>query len=72
LKKDGLLIVSTPLLKDNKYHSGNIYHLCEYKEEELYEVLDLHKLIIKEKIFFDTPDKNKMIIVVTENKEATN
>jgi len=46
LKKGGLLIISTPLLRNNKYHSGNKYHLCEYKEDELYKVFSEAKFKI--------------------------
>ena len=68
LKKNGLLILSTPLLRESKYHSGNIYHLCEYKEKEFFDVLSEKKFIINDKTYFDTPEKTKIIVVVGEKK----
>jgi ubiquinone/menaquinone biosynthesis C-methylase UbiE len=67
LKKEGLLILSTPLLRENKYHSGNIYHLCEYKREELYLVLNEMQFKIKHETFLPTPENTQVIIVVCEN-----
>jgi len=39
LKEAGRLIMTVPLLTDRK-HSGNKYHLCEYYEPELIEILE--------------------------------
>lgn len=66
LKKGGLLILSTPLLIDNKFHSGNKYHLCEYKEKEFFQILAKKGFTVKNKIFFNTAEKSKMIVVVLQ------
>lgn len=69
LKKNGLLIVSTPLLRENKYHSGNIYHLCEYKESEIYEILKKNRFKIINKKYLNTPERNQILIIVAQKNE---
>jgi ubiquinone/menaquinone biosynthesis C-methylase UbiE len=69
LKKGGLLIVSTPLLVKNKYHSGNKYHLCEYKEKELFEVLVDKSFDLQHKEYFNTAENSQIIIVVAKNEK---
>lgn len=63
LKPGGLLILSTPLLYQDQYHSGNKYHLCEYKESELIETLKEHAFSIREKSFLPTPHGNPVALL---------
>jgi len=63
LKPGGLLILSTPLLYKDQYHSGNQYHLCEYKESELLRTLQEHGLTIEEKSFLPTPQGNPVALL---------
>lgn len=67
LKSNGMLIVSTPLLVDGRYHSGNKYHLCEYREEEFFQVMNesRYKLIKKEYI----SNKQNIIIAAFQKNE---
>lgn len=68
LKNDGNLIITTPLLINEKYHSGNKYHLCEYKEEEFIEIVKGHGYTIFEKDYLRIP-KSKVLRVVLEVKK---
>jgi ubiquinone/menaquinone biosynthesis C-methylase UbiE len=66
LKKNGLLIASSPLLREKKYHSGNIYHLYEYKENEIHEIIEKKGFKIINKKYLDTPEKTQILIIVAE------
>lgn len=66
LKAKGKLILTTPLLKNNKLHSGNPYHLCEYKEEEFYEAIAKNDFKILFQDFLTAPE-GKILRVVLEN-----
>jgi ubiquinone/menaquinone biosynthesis C-methylase UbiE len=68
LKNDGLLILTTLLLNKNKYHSGNIYHLCEYKKEELSQVLNKKNFQIVNQDYLESPEC-KIIRIVLVNKK---
>jgi len=69
LKKEGLLIMSTPLLREDKFHSGNQYHLCEYKESELVKILLKRNYKIIDKIFLSLLDNSQIIVVVCKNEK---
>lgn len=69
LKKDGLLVLTTPLLRENKYHSSNIYHLCEYKEEELARVLEEKDFQIEKQDYLRNPVSNVKLLVLRNNKQ---
>lgn len=69
LKKDGLLVLTTPLLRENKYHSSNIYHLCEYKEEELARVLEEKDFQIEKQDYLRNPVSNVKFLVLRNNKQ---
>jgi len=66
LRNKGLLILSSPLLVDNRYHSGNIYHSYEYKENELLDMLDQRGFRIIEKQYLDAA-KTKIVLLCLEN-----
>lgn len=66
LKAKGKLILTTPLLRNNKLHSGNPYHLCEYKEEEFYEAIAKNDFKIIFQDFLTAPE-GKILRVVLEN-----
>lgn len=61
--------MSTPLLRENKYHSGNIYHLCEYKENEIYEIIKKNGFYIINKKYLNTSEKNQILIIVARKNE---
>jgi len=66
LKKNGLLIVSSPILRKNKFHSGNPYHLCEYKEGEFIEIFTEKKLKIIKKRYLKTSENTRILIMVAK------
>lgn len=66
LKPGGLMVLSTPLLYKNQFHSGNKYHLCEYKESELFGTLEEHGFSIHEKDFLPTPQGNPVALLTLE------
>jgi 2-polyprenyl-3-methyl-5-hydroxy-6-metoxy-1,4-benzoquinol methylase len=55
LKADGLLILSSPIIKTGGKHSGNPYHLYEYPEYELLDIINsnFYSIRIEE---IETPD----------------
>ncbi|MFX0039686.1 MAG: class I SAM-dependent methyltransferase [Promethearchaeota archaeon] len=55
LKKDGIFIITTPLLLEGKYHSGNKFHLCEYKEEEFLRIIKEKYFSILKKDYINNP-----------------
>ncbi len=67
LTEGGLFIVTTPLLRDDKYHSGNIYHLCEYRRDELYQIIKDFRFKVIHEDFLSSPEKNEIIRLVLEN-----
>lgn len=69
LKSGGKLIITTPLLINEKYHSGNKYHLCEYKEEEFIEVVKEHGYFISEKDYLSIPESKVLRVVLGMKKE---
>jgi ubiquinone/menaquinone biosynthesis C-methylase UbiE len=64
-KRKGKLILSTPLLKNGRFHTGNPYHLCEYKKDELMEILFKNKFKILEEQYLNTPE-TKIILLALE------
>ena len=67
LKPEGTLILSTPLLIDEKLHSGNRYHLCEYKREELFDTIRNHSFNVLDKKEFSTSEGSIMIILALKS-----
>lgn len=70
LKSDGSLILSTPLLINDKLHSGNRYHLCEYKRQELFDTIREHDFEVINKMEFSTPEGSIMIILNLKPKSS--
>lgn len=55
IKNKGLMILTCPVLNDGEKTTGNPYHLCEYPESELIDVLNRNfRIISLERI--DGPD----------------
>jgi ubiquinone/menaquinone biosynthesis C-methylase UbiE len=67
-KRSGIFIVSTPILKDGKYHSWNKYHLYEYREDELFQIIDQNKFTIMERQYIYAPT-NEIMLLALENYE---
>lgn len=51
LKKDGLLVMSCPIILREGRHSGNPYHLYEPTKEEIQSILDIRFKKVKLEIF---------------------
>jgi len=47
LKSGGLIIMTAPVLDENGNGSGNPYHLCEYPEKELVDLIASNFKIVK-------------------------
>lgn len=47
LKEDGLLIMTCPIIIEGGQHSGNPYHVYEYPEEELLEILNANFHVVR-------------------------
>ena len=67
LKNKGLIIMTSPVLDENGKGSGNPYHLCEYPEKELRELLDKKFNVIKFKKV-DGPELPIVYFVGENNK----
>lgn len=68
LKRDGLLIITCPVLNERGEKTGNPYHLSEYPEYELIEMLNKNFRILRlERI--KGPDGPEYRIVVSNLKE---
>ena len=69
LKPDGLLILTCPVLNEYGQSTGNPYHLCEYPEYELIEILNENFRILRlERI--KGPDGPEYIGVLSNIKEG--
>lgn len=70
LKDKGMLIMTTPLLREGKYHSGNIYHLCEYREDELDRILKdfAFKPVYRDQL--NSPERIRIVRMVLEKQSG--
>jgi len=67
LCKNGLLILTTPLLREGRYHSGNPYHLCEYKENEIEKILRDLQFRSLHKDYLTLEKDGRIIRLILEN-----
>lgn len=68
LRPDGLLIMTCPVLNEHGKSTGNPYHLCEYPEYELIEMLnEKFRILSLERI--DGPDGPEYRAVLLNIKE---
>ena len=62
LRRDGLLIMTCPVLSEKGETTGNPYHLCEYSEAEFIDLMNLH-FRIEQLNRFQGPDGSEYKIV---------
>jgi len=67
LRRDGVLIMTCPVLDERGEDSGNPFHLCEYPEEELLELLN-KRFRVRSIERIDGPDGPEYRAVVTNIK----
>lgn len=70
LKQGGLLIMTCPVLNEKGESTGNPYHLSEYPENELIDILNMNfRILSLERIA--GPDGPEYRTVLQNNKEGT-
>jgi ubiquinone/menaquinone biosynthesis C-methylase UbiE len=68
LRRNGLFIMTCPILNEKGETTGNPYHLSEYSEEEFIDIMNLH-FRIERLDRFQGPDGSEYKIIVRNFKE---